>query len=314
MGNSSKSITKRKSFSRIFIAIGTSFSLLILGPVPAHSDDGPNGPHKITPDLGFASWYTNEFAQFCWHNRSSAVNRYLAYEGKDAKQLPNFNKVKAGAFKVLGAEVFDFRACGYTNFDNLEDWIANAFKDDGDYDGNYPVLFIATTPKRANTWYINPSTTYNKKKKDDLDSYFPPDRGDETEQHLQYFNGKKWVSLWSCNAWFTLYDRNLRNIEWIATRRSEFDLPKTTSNKAQDVAWANTIWDGLCGKVPAKAGTYKYKLRMYTPTYDYVECKRYYSTWYCSREYNNKKYVSLKGKIKLVKSKNGDVKVTYLTK
>lgn len=308
------SIEWRIRFFRTTVAVGTSISLLISGSLPANGDDGPNGPHKVKPDYGFASWYSDEYGEMCWRDRSTITSRYLSFVGKGAKQRPDFNNVKAGAFKVLGADIFDFQSCGQSDYGNLEGWIFQEFENSGTYDGNYPVLFLATTSERANTWYINPDTTYNKKKNEDLDSYFPPDRGDDTEQHLQYFNGKKWVSMWSCNAWFTLYDRNLNDVRWIATRKSEFDIPKTNSDKAQDAAWANTIWDGLCGKVPSKVGTYKYKLRMHTPTYDYVECKRDYSTWYCSREYNNKKYVSLKGKIKIVKNKNGEVKVSYLSK
>lgn len=290
----------------MFCVFGTTFSLILTFSIPSLADDGPNGPYTITPELGFASNWTDQYAQMCWRDRASVVDQYLA--SKNGKELPDLNKVKVGAFRVSGAERFDFEACNDTDFGNLSTDIADKL-----YDSKYSVLFVATTKDKANTWYINPKTTFSKV--DDFESSYPPYPGDSAQKHLQYFNGKKWVSMWNCNAWFTLYDRTLEDIDWIATRKSEFDIPEAdVLSRKYETVNVNTLWDSLCGKIPTKPGTYTYKLRLYTPTYDYVYCKLSYSTWYCDRNTNLKKYLPLKGKIKIVKSKNGSTKVSYLSK
>lgn len=289
----------------------TISSLLFAAALPAKADDGPNGPHAVKPNLGFASWYNSNYGEMCWRDRSNVVNQFYGFVGNGAQERPDMNRVKAGAFKVLGADVFNFKACGDTEFGTLDSSIVGRFT----YHEYYSVLYLATTTQNANTWYLNPSSTYNKKDNEKLDSFHPATPGDPAEQHLQYFNGKKWVSMWQCHAWHTLYDRTLEDITTVATRASEFDIPEAdVLSSRYDEVNASTLFDGLCGKVPSKPGTYTFKLRMYTPTYDYIECKRSYATWYCGREYNNKKFVPLKGKVKLVKNKNGDVKVSYLSK
>jgi hypothetical protein len=269
-------------------SLGLVFSLVS----PSIADDGPDGPYQVP--VGY------EYGERCWSDRAAIVNEFMSVTG--GTPIAPYARQQAGAFRVLNSANVKFSACGQTDFGNLVSYIEDALLSD-----EHNVRLVASTGQNANTWFINPLTTFDKK--DKFLSTFPPYPGDPVEGHLQYFNGKKWKSLWSCNAWFTLYDRTLDD-SFIAMSQSEIEIPESDTITGNDSD--NTLWGGLCGEVPKKPGTYKYKLRMYTPTYDYIKCSSSYGGVYCQRYKNNKKYISIKNKIKIVKKKNGNVKVTYV--
>ena len=276
------------------IATSTICSLgLVLSIVsPSIADDGPDGRFQIP--VGY------EYGERCWADRAAVVNEFMSVSG--GTQIAPYSSQRVGAFRVLNSANIKFVSCGQTDFGNLVSYVTSAISNDG-----HNVRLVASTEQKANTWFINPLLTFDNK--DEFLATYPPYPGDPVEDHLQYFNGKKWKSMWSCNAWYTLYDRTLNN-SFIAMSQSEIEIPESDSFTVNDSY--NTLWGGLCGEVPKKPGTYKYKLRLYTPTYDYIKCSSSYGDVYCQRYKNSKKYIPLKNKVKIVKEKNGNVKVTYM--